>query len=86
MVFARLREAMPQSERDELGRKIRRAEKAAPTRPHPHAPEKPAAAVKAAGAAATPLDLLRDKTTGRPADRKGQAEHESRRDDDEGRS
>lgn len=85
MVFARLREAMPAAERDKLGRRIRRAEKAAPTRPHPHAPEKPSGAVKAAGAAATPMDLTRDKTTGRPADRKGQAEDESRH-NDEGRS
>jgi hypothetical protein len=86
MVFARLREAVPQEERDALGRGVRQAEKAAPTRPHPHAPEKPAPAVKAAGAAAAPLDLMRDRTTGRPADRRGQAEDESRRDDDEGRS
>ena len=72
-VFLRLRDAMDESARFRLGRKLRLAEKVAPTRPHPHAPKRPATAVKLAGAAATPLDLLRDAVGDRPAKRKGRA-------------
>lgn len=70
-VFLRLREAMPGEEREQLGQRILAAKKRAPTRPHPRAPHKPAAAVKAAGAAAAVMDKARDAATERPADRKG---------------
>lgn len=70
-VFLRLTEAMADKERVKLGKKLNRAEKAAPTRPHPHAPKEPAAAVKAAGAVAAPIDKVRDAVTHRPADDKG---------------
>lgn len=73
-VFLRLTEAMSARSRTRLGRKIHFAEKLAPTRPHPHAPKRPAVAVKLAGAAAAPVDLLRDAVGHRPAKRKGRPE------------
>ncbi len=42
-VFARLREAVPDSERERLGRKIETTAGKGPTRPHRRAPTKPAA-------------------------------------------
>lgn len=69
-VFRRLREAMPDADRENLGKQVIEAEKRAPTRPHSKAPRQPAAAGKAAGAAAA-ADKARDAVTGRPADRKG---------------
>jgi len=47
-IFARLREAVPDQERERLGRRIEAAAKGDPTRPHRKAPKKPAAAVTAA--------------------------------------
>lgn len=73
-VLLSLPESMSEEERRELGDKILRAEKHAPTRPHPHAPKKPGAAVKAAAASAAPLDKARDKLGSRPAERRGRAE------------
>jgi Hemerythrin HHE cation binding domain len=69
-VFPRLREAMPDAEREKLGQKILAARKRAPTRPRKRAPQKPAAAVKAAAAAAA-MDKARDAAADRPAGRKG---------------
>ena len=69
-VFLRLREAMPEDARAELGARILAAQDNAPTRPHPRAPRGPGRAVKAAATAAAPLDKARD-ATGRPADREG---------------
>lgn len=60
-------------EQDDLGGRFRRAEGHAPTRPHPHAPKEPAAAVKAAGAAGAALDAARDAVGKRPAKRRGKA-------------
>jgi len=72
-VFLRLREAIPADALNELGRRILAAKQGAPTRPHRHAPKKPAAAVKAAGAAAATLDKARDTVGDRSAKRKGKA-------------
>ena len=69
-VFLRLREAMPEDARAELGARILAAQDNAPTRPHPRAPRTPGATVKAAATSAAPLDKARD-VTGRPADRQG---------------
>lgn len=73
-VLLSLPEVMAQEDRRDLGEKISRAEKHAPTRPHPHAPKKPGGAVKAAAASAAPLDEMRDKLGDRPAQRRGRAE------------
>ena len=75
-VLLGLRDAMSAEERQELGKKMRRAQKMAPTRPHPHAPTAPGAAVKAAGAPAAALDKVRDAAGDRPAKRRGKAEGE----------
>lgn len=72
-VFLRLRDTVALEELSELGQRFLSAEKSAPTRPHPRAPRKKAAAVKAAAKAAAPLDKARD-ATGRPADREGRPE------------
>lgn len=70
-VFLALNEATSDEQRTTLGRAIRDAEADAPTRPHPHAPDKGTAA-RAAAKAAAPLDHTRDALRGRPADSKGQ--------------
>jgi hemerythrin superfamily protein len=75
-VFLRLREAVGGDEREELGKKLLAASKRAPTRPHPHAPKRSGAAVKAAAPGAAALDKLRDAAGERPADRKGRPEGE----------
>jgi hypothetical protein len=76
-VFLRLREAMPAGEREKLGKKVLRASKHAPTRPHRHAPKEPGAAVRAAGGAAAAVDKARDAAGDRPAERKGKPAPES---------
>jgi hemerythrin-like domain-containing protein len=76
-VFLQVKSAMSSDDLNELGKKLLRAEKVAPTRPHPHAPQRPGAAVKAAGAPAAALDKVRDAVGHRPADRKGKAEGEA---------
>jgi hypothetical protein len=72
-VLLDLRGAMDGERRAELGRRLRRAERMAPGRPHPHAPKEPAAAVQPAGAPAAALDKVRDTVGHRPARRKGKA-------------
>jgi hemerythrin superfamily protein len=69
-VFIRLRDTVDEEELSRLGERVLAAQENAPTRPHPRAPRKKAAAVKAAAKAAAPLDEARD-ATGRPADREG---------------
>jgi hypothetical protein len=49
----------------ELGQEIDQGKQRAPTRPHPHAPDKPPALAHAAPLAAI-YDRLRDRTQGRP--------------------
>ena len=77
VVFLKLRETMPADDREQLGSKLRTAERVAPTRPHSHAPKQPAAAVKAAGAAAAALDKVRDAAGNRPAKRQGKGADEA---------
>ncbi|EGX57117.1 hypothetical protein SZN_24473 [Streptomyces zinciresistens K42] len=63
-LFPRLRAACPPERLDELGDKVRRAKKLAPTRPHPAAPDKPPAnkmLVPGLGL----VDRLRDALSGR---------------------
>jgi iron-sulfur cluster repair protein YtfE (RIC family) len=76
-VFLRLRDAMPGDQREKLGKKVQRASKHAPTRPHRHAPSEPGIAVKAAGAAAAAMDRARDAAGDRPAERQGKPSTES---------
>lgn len=73
-VFLRLREAMPDEDRQKLGKKVARASKHAPTRPHKHAPKEPGAAVKAAAPGAAALDKVRDAAGDRPAKSEGRPE------------
>ncbi|MDT9682690.1 hemerythrin domain-containing protein [Streptomyces sp. TRM76323] len=63
-LLPRLREACSQEELDELGDKVRRAKKTAPTRPHPAAPDKPPAN-KLLAPGTGMVDRLRDALTGR---------------------
>ncbi|MEU5312696.1 hemerythrin domain-containing protein [Streptomyces sp. NPDC021562] len=70
-VFARLRENLSREDRERLGEQVVRSWRAAPTRPHPRAPQRPAAAVAAAGTAAAVMDHIRDTLGSRPADRRG---------------
>lgn len=71
LVFLKLEEVTSEEERADLGRKIRKAKKHAPTRPHPHAPDEGMTARLAARSAA-PIDKARDAVGQRPAKRKGQ--------------
>lgn len=61
----RLRSAVSQEELDRLGELIGQAKQAAPTRPHPHAPDQPPALTLAAPVAAA-FDRLRDRLQRRP--------------------
>lgn len=71
LVFVKLEEVTSEEERADLGGKIRRAKKHAPTRPHPHAPDEGVAARLAARSAA-PVDKARDAVGQRPAKRRAQ--------------
>lgn len=66
-VWPIVQQRMASSELDELGEKMSKAKKMAPTRPHPHTPPKPGV-LKTAGAAAALADKLRDAATGRGKD------------------
>ena len=72
-VLLRFKEKVPDEVRNQIGEKFQRAFEHAPTRPHPHAPNK-AAPLKAAAKMAAPLDRARDAVGHRPAERQGQAE------------
>ncbi|MDR8413773.1 hemerythrin domain-containing protein [Nonomuraea sp. 3-1Str] len=63
-LFPRLRAACPPEALTELGAKVERAKKLAPTRPHPSAPDKPPADKLLAPGAGL-IDRLRDALTGR---------------------
>ncbi|MGX5186697.1 hemerythrin domain-containing protein [Streptomyces avermitilis] len=63
-LFPRLEAVAPAEALDELGDKIRRAKKTAPTRPHPSAPDRPPANKLLAPGAGL-VDRLRDALTGR---------------------
>ncbi|MET9857747.1 hemerythrin domain-containing protein [Streptomyces smyrnaeus] len=60
-----LREAVDQHTLDELGRALEKAKRTAPSRPHPHAPDKPPALAMAAPVANV-YDRMRDRLQGRP--------------------
>ena len=63
-LLPRLRDACDGPELTELGKKFERAKKAAPTRPHPSAPDKPPAnKILAPGVGL--IDRMRDVLTGR---------------------
>jgi len=70
-VFAMLRDALADDQRERLGRKIETATAKAPARPHKRAPRKPGVAVKAAAAGGAAADTIRDAAGHRPAEREG---------------
>jgi hypothetical protein len=73
-VFLAVTRALPEARRGKLGRRVRKQERRAPTREHPHAPHtSPLGRPAAARAAAA--DRLRDAVGERPAERKGKEEH-----------
>ncbi|MDQ0994373.1 hemerythrin domain-containing protein [Streptomyces sp. V3I7] len=63
-LFPKLREVCSPEALDELGDKVRRAKKVAPTRPHPSAPDEPPANKLLAPGAGL-VDRLRDALSGR---------------------
>lgn len=63
-VWPNLRAVLSEQEADELGRKLEKAKKTAPTRPHPKTPPDPRV-LKTAAAAAAAMDRARDAATGR---------------------
>ncbi|MCF3128938.1 hemerythrin domain-containing protein [Streptomyces olivochromogenes] len=63
-LFPRLRAACPPGALDDLGDKVRRAKKIAPTRPHPSAPDEPPANKLLAPGVGL-VDRLRDAMSGR---------------------
>ncbi|MFJ5531876.1 hemerythrin domain-containing protein [Streptomyces sp. NPDC093261] len=63
-LFPRLRAAASAEALDDLGEKVRRAKKTAPTRPHPSAPDTPPANKLLAPGAGL-VDRIRDALTGR---------------------
>jgi hemerythrin-like domain-containing protein len=75
-VLLALSDSVGRKERQERGAQFLSSQGHAPTRPHPHAPKSPAAAVKAAGAAGAAVDKVRDSVGDRPAKRRGRAENE----------
>lgn len=63
--FPRLREALGPEALGDLGEQLRKGKRAAPTRPHPHAPNEPPALAMAAPVAAM-YDRVRDRLQRRP--------------------
>ncbi|KQX64013.1 hemerythrin domain-containing protein [Streptomyces sp. Root1310] len=63
-LFPRLRAVCPADTLDDLGDKVRKAKKTAPTRPHPAAPDKPPANKMLAPGVGM-IDRMRDALTGR---------------------
>lgn len=63
-LFPRLRQAATQEQLNDLGDKVRKAKKTAPTRPHPSAPDTPPAN-KVMDRGAGMVDRVRDALTGR---------------------
>ncbi|MBV9100178.1 MAG: hemerythrin domain-containing protein [Candidatus Dormibacteraeota bacterium] len=58
-LFPRVRAAVSRAELNEMGEKLQQAKAAAPTRPHPRAPDEPPANVVAAAISA-PMDVVMD--------------------------
>ncbi|MFF4019641.1 hemerythrin domain-containing protein [Streptomyces sp. NPDC001843] len=65
VLMPRLRAAVSQQELDDLGRLLTKAAQGVPTRPHPHAPDRPPA-LTFAGPVAAAYDRLRDRLQRRP--------------------
>jgi hypothetical protein len=63
-LLPRLQEACSQEQLEDLGKKVLRAKKMAPTRPHPSSPDKPPANKLLAPGAGL-VDRLRDALSGR---------------------
>lgn len=64
IVWPAFRAAVGRPELDSLGEKLSKAQRRAPTRPHPHTPSE--SAIQASvGMAAAAVDRIRDKATGR---------------------
>ena len=63
-LFPEMQRALSQEEQQELGEKIERAKKLAPTRPHPSAPDSPPMN-KVLGVPVGVIDRIRDLMTGR---------------------
>ena len=63
--FPALRGAVDETALKELGEQLDKAKRLAPTRPHPHAPDKPPAEA-VIGAIAAIYDRFRDRLQGRP--------------------
>lgn len=61
----KLREAVDERQLDELGQALVKAKQTAPTRPHPHAPDKPPM-LALAGPVAAAYDRFRDRLQRRP--------------------
>ena len=68
-LFTLLRDALPEDQRERLGRKIETAK--APTRAHTRVPKKPGATVDAATAGGAVTATVRDGAEHRPAEREG---------------
>jgi hemerythrin-like domain-containing protein len=66
-VWPKVQAAVSQQELEEVGEKMAKAKKTAPTRPHPATPSSPGV-LKTAGAAAAMTDKVRDAVTGRGKD------------------
>jgi hypothetical protein len=74
-VFLEFKQATSEEDRAKLGRRMQRSARLAPTRPHPHAPDRPPFN-RIAAAAAAPLDRARDALASRPAEREGKPEEQ----------
>jgi len=66
-LFVELQQALSAEELQDLGEKITKAKKLAPTRPHPAAPDEPPMN-KVLGVPTGIMDRIRDKMTGRSTD------------------
>lgn len=66
VLFPKLREHASDEQLADIGGALARAKKAAPTHPHPHAPDQPPG-IFPAGAAAALMDKVRDAISGRRA-------------------
>ena len=63
-LFPKLQAALSREEQEDLGAKITKAKKVAPTRPHPSAPDEPPLN-KLVGVPTGIVDRIRDKMSGR---------------------
>ncbi|MFN2590107.1 MAG: hemerythrin domain-containing protein [Actinomycetota bacterium] len=63
-ILPKLRQSASKARLRDLARALRAEKKLAPTRPHPHAPDRPPASM-VAGKAAGVIDRLRDRVSGR---------------------